>query len=261
MNKLKTDINGGMPLELDDIRWEQAAVREAFYGLISAFGITAPLSFKLSGCDVSITGGGADYACAAGYICLEGEVCAVDSHSVTINPVNQMAVFQLEVTYDPSGEETFEDTSVNDTYEIRKAKLVAVTLASPNPYMPYNAPYLSGVIIGQINAEETAWNLVGDTGQPSFETDWSNVGSPDAVCAFKKDAFNVVWMKGVAGHATTGHGRLFTLPAGYRPQEELSFISAYHSHIAVFAVKTDGDVWIYTTNQEYISITCSFKIN
>ena len=71
MNKLITTDLGGFPFTLDRLRWLDDAYRDAWKGLFSAFGITLPTSFKLSGCAVTINGN--DYSTTAGYICLNGE--------------------------------------------------------------------------------------------------------------------------------------------------------------------------------------------
>jgi len=94
MDKLDTSNDGGMPLELDDIEWMDAAYRDAWYGLISAFGITAPTSFKLSGCVV--TKNGTIWTTTAGYICLEGEVLKVDAHSISVSNFYRMLIWKNE---------------------------------------------------------------------------------------------------------------------------------------------------------------------
>lgn len=258
MNKLKTigEI-GGMPLELDDIEWVDASVREAFYGLISALGITAPGSFKLSGCEVTITpnGGNDDYACTEGYICLKGEVYKVDACTVSINPINQMVIFYPEITVDMSKPKTFEDTSTHYCYETRKAVLKAVvTQVAPSPYMDYNAPYLTEVIRNKIKALESTWTLVGT--DPAFESGWSNLGGANEVTAFRKDSFDNVTIKGVVT-SLTPTSNIFRLPSGYRPQYTRTYPCCFGTSTVVICVYSDGYVRVADNNNTTAEIDLS----
>jgi len=230
-------------LELDDIEWVDSSVREAFYGLISSLGITAPGSFKLSGCEVTITpnGGNDDYACTEGYICLKGEVYKVDACTVSIDnsPHTQMVIFYPDVTVDLSKPKTFEDTSTHYCYETRKAVLKAVTQASPSIYMDYNAPYLTEVIRNKIIALESNWTLVGT--DPAFESGWSNEGGSNEVAAFRIDAFENVTLKGVVTSADP-KGNIFRLPAGYRPKYIRTYPCYYGTTHVAISVDTAGYV-------------------
>jgi len=257
MNKLKTIGKiGGMPLELDDIEWVDESVREAFYGLISALGITAPGSFKLSGCEVTITpnGGNDDYACTEGYICLEGEVYKVDACTVSINPINQMVIFYPDIIVDMSKPKTFEDTSTHYCYEIRKAVLKAVTQVAPSPYMDYNAPYFTEVIRNKIKDLESTWTLVGT--DPAFESGWSNLGGANEVTAFRKDAFDNVTIKGVVT-SSTPTGKIFTLPLDYRPKYTRNYPCYYGTSIVVISVYSTGEVRVVDTGNTTAEIDLS----
>lgn len=242
MNLLQTNYNGKMPLELDDIRWEQDAVRDAFYGLISAFGIDPIDSFKLSGCDVTISG--STYNCTEGYICLNGEVLKVDAHSISFNPVTQQGAFKLDVSYDPAGLEVFEDSSSHETYEVRKGKLEAITIVVPNTTrMLYNAQTIYEVVVTKIKALDGAWMNIGSGGQPAFEAGWSNAGGAYEVVSYKKDAFGNVFLKGVAT-SVTPIGTIFSLPAGYRPAFVRYYACLLGAATVNIAVETDGSVHV-----------------
>ena len=219
MNKLKTDYAGGFKVRLNDIRWEQAAVSEAFYGLMSAFGVSASASIKLSGCDVTIAG--SDYTCAAGYISFMGEICKVDSHTTHKN-VGEAIMFAIDESYDASGDKTFLDLTTHRTYLIRRAKLVSATIPIGGDHMPYNASYLSDIFVAGIPAEaiqtklatiEGEWHLVGESGEPDFQNGWYYAGSGFATVAFMKETLNDIVLKGYAKNDTPAHGAIFTLPA------------------------------------------------
>lgn len=68
-----------------------------------------------------------------------------------------------------------------------------------------------------------AWREIGSAGQPVFENGWINVGGAAATAAFYKDPDGVVHIKGlIRSGANTAVA--FTLPAGYRPAQDLRFV-------------------------------------
>ena len=121
MDYLKTDINGGMPFDLDDLRFEANAIRETFdnigKGLSNSFeGVI------LWGCDLSL--GTPFYTCSEGAVFLKGEVFRVNTHSFT--PSTQGTAknyWEIIETADPDGDEVFEDTVTNSTYKKRRVEL------------------------------------------------------------------------------------------------------------------------------------------
>jgi hypothetical protein len=98
MNQLISTQNGGIPLDWNDFRFEQAAVRDALFGLLSAFGITPAQSFILSGCTQPVMG-----SITAGYIAKGGEVYQVDAQAIPTPGSGQYVCFSPVITYDPSG--------------------------------------------------------------------------------------------------------------------------------------------------------------
>jgi len=221
-----------MALELDDIRWEQDAVREAFFGLISAFGITAATSFKLSGCVVTIAG--SNYSCTDGYICLSGEVYKVDAHTAVLGAGEHMS-FGVDVSYDAAGLETFEDTTTHNTYEIRKAKLISGVVGMGGA-MSYNAPYLFEILRQQIS-DVSSWIA------PIFASGWSDLGGMNEVSGYRKDGFGMVELKGVIT-SVTPTGIIFILPAGYRPLFTRDYPCQYGLSMVVITVYPNGEVHV-----------------
>ena len=69
-----------------------------------------------------------------------------------------------------------------------------------------------------------AWREIDDAAgkNPTFDNSWDNVGTPYANAAFYKDLFGVVRLQGRIDTGATGTVA-FTLPAGYRPSDELAF--------------------------------------
>ena len=69
------------------------------------------------------------------------------------------------------------------------------------------------------------WHYVGDTGEPAFESGWSNAVSGSTALAFRLRAGGQVDMAGVVTTAGPA-AEVFYLPEGYRPTA-----SAYVSYI------------------------------
>lgn len=125
MNKVLTTNNGGFPVVLNDLRFEQAATRDAFYGLLSAFGVSVADSFIISGCTIASYLAGGAYA--AGYISLEGEVYKVDAGVLPVLGVGETWYWAVDVSYDSAGLKVFENAASVDTYQVRKAKIISST--------------------------------------------------------------------------------------------------------------------------------------
>ncbi len=258
MNKLITTDVGGMPIVLDDIRWEQDANRDAIFGIMSAFGITKPTSFILSGCAVSIVG--STYSWTDGYLSLEGEICKVVAGSVTL-AATTTAKWSVVETYDATGNKTFESGTSFDTYAIRTAALVQTNATFPITYMPYDAP-----TIHQVIAEAACpfipqeWHLVGDSGEPAFANSWTVNGMIPAVFqpSFMKDLAGIVYLRGTASHNTSSAGNIFTLPTGYRPSETVRYVvwSAGTGSLgaALIEILANGEVHITTASLTAISL-------
>lgn len=138
MNKLYSESNAGIPLEWDDMRFEQAAVREAFYGILSGFGILPSESFIISGC----TNDGVNST--DGYISLNGEVLKHVGTALPALPGGQVRYWSVEETNDPAGAEGAENGTVVQCYKIRRA--VVVSGVAPADYMPLAAKTLANKI-------------------------------------------------------------------------------------------------------------------
>lgn len=125
MDYLKTNINGGMPLDLDDFRFQFNAYKETFKQIGEALRDTEE-GVVLFGCNISLASG-STYQCSPGGVYIDGEFFRVPLHTFTepSNPVaNGNKYWKLYETADPAGQETFEDSSVNDTYFKRELRLM-----------------------------------------------------------------------------------------------------------------------------------------
>lgn len=76
-------------------------------------------------------------------------------------------------------------------------------------------------VVGSDELEDNEpFNLVGDSGQPSFQNSWSNFGTGWSEAGFFKDHQDVVYLKGTIDGGASGT-TVFTLPAEYRPNQNL----------------------------------------
>jgi hypothetical protein len=65
------------------------------------------------------------------------------------------------------------------------------------------------------------WIYVGSGGSaPAFGTDWTNVGTPWPALAFRHREAGAVDIIGTVEAGVSASGTLFTLPVGYRPNEQ-----------------------------------------
>lgn len=228
MNKLLTNINGGFPFVLDDIRFNDVAYRDAFKGILEAFNIPSNGRYIISGCEITQTGTPVPthWQISAGYIFYDGEIYPVDAHSIQIQLGQGMDYYwQPVISYDAAGLKTFEDGLQHDTYEVRKAKVFYGT--PPANYMPMAAPRLIDMIADYSANHLVDYledvNLVGQSGQPSFNYGWTNYQGQEPV-GFYKDLQNNIVLQGRAKRSF-GQNYIFTLPSGYRPAKNRWFIT------------------------------------
>lgn len=120
MNRFKTkDLNGGMPIVLNDLRfllgqdgYATAGIYKVFEGYLNSFGT----DFIISGCVAA----GAPGAITEGWIFLDGEIIKVDAHTGTDTYYEK-----ITDTYHSDGDKTFQDGTTNDTYQQIRAKCTA----------------------------------------------------------------------------------------------------------------------------------------
>jgi hypothetical protein len=91
-----------------------------------------------------------------------------------------------------------------------------------------------------------AWHEVGAAGQPAFQNTWHNFGGGYSTMAFAKDSAGFVHLKGTIS-AGTFSVPAFTLPAGYRPAQNLVLGVAIERDATVL---TNGDVTVFQSGAE-----------
>ncbi|MFK5855367.1 MAG: hypothetical protein QM503_04485 [Bacteroidota bacterium] len=156
MNKLKSTNHGGMPIELDDLRWMDESYREAFKATIKSLTGEATAGAKLFGCEVVDTEQGDVFTCTEGYVFFNDEIYFVPAHNLVHS--DNFLYFKEVITYDPLGDEVFEDANPFGTYEKRTAILESGA-SQPANTMLYNSKSAATLLGEQINLLN-AWQAV-----------------------------------------------------------------------------------------------------
>lgn len=97
------------------------------------------------------------------------------------------------------------------------------------------------------DAEAAGWHYVGSGGtEPAFGTDWDNVGTPWPAMAYRVREAGVVDLVGTVEAVALTSAVIFTLPAGYRPNEQ-AFMPMIRQRSGtksgqLLVVNTGGDV-------------------
>jgi hypothetical protein len=225
-----------MPFMLDDLRWMDDAYRAAFYGLASAFGITPADSFVLSGCALTIGIVGSDYQYdnTAGYICLAGEIFAVDAQTGLLITPGNTARWDVVTSNDAAGAKVFADGTTYQTYQVRKARLIS---SADTSKMPAAAPTLISKI-RSLTSYATAWVM------PTLEAAYTNVSGQEV--AYRKNTIGNLEIRGNFT-ASSADGKLFTLPVNFRPAIPVRIPIIYDpitpgSSDGFVTIETNGDV-------------------
>jgi len=157
MNKFITTNNGGLPYVLDDIRFEQDAVREAFLGLVNSWGVANEESYILNGCEITV---GATIDITAGHVVIQGEIYKVLAQSITATvPPGEELVFEVVTSFDPAGNKTFDSGATFDTYENRRAQLAYQTIGASN-FKALTAPTIHRKIFEKTQQFEGVWQTI-----------------------------------------------------------------------------------------------------
>ena len=119
MNKLKTTGLGGFPFVLDDIRQflgrlsGSEGIYQAFNNILGGFGD----NFIVQG--VVASGSSPNVAITEGWLLLDGEFIKVDAQTGIDTTTDNK--FVKKTTFDPRGNKTFQNGTIEDTYEINRA--------------------------------------------------------------------------------------------------------------------------------------------
>ena len=92
-----------------------------------------------------------------------------------------------------------------------------------------------------------AWHEVGAAGQPALQNGWTNFGAGYSTMAFAKDSAGFVHLKGTITAGAFFPAVVFTLPAGYRPAQNLVLGVGIQRDATV---STIGDVVMFQSGAE-----------
>lgn len=96
--------------------------------------------------------------------------------------------------------------------------------------------------------------LVGATGNAAFQNSWVNYGGTNEQAHYWKDSFNMIHIGGVVKSGTIT-ATIFTLPAGYRPQEALIMPVASNGAFGVVTINPDGTIVASAGSNVYFSLS------
>lgn len=132
--------------------------------------------------------------------------------------------------------------------------------AAVSSKMEISQPQLLAESISGIKGEET--RMVGAAGQPAFQNSWTNYGNPWMDAGFYKAPNGRVYLMGLV--AGGGADLIFTLPEGYRPQEDLVFAVSTDDGAGGNAygrvdVSANGDVSRIVGGTAFVSLNVNFR--
>jgi hypothetical protein len=142
------------------------------------------------------------------------------------------------------------------------AALVSKVLARPELYPDELKAWLPRFINTNVNLSLTAnqlpavqaRQLIGGAGQPAFQNSWVNFGGGDESANYYKDPWERVYVGGVVKSGTLG-ATIFTLPAGYRPQEAMIYAVVSNGALGVCVIFNDGTVQANAGSNVYFSLS------
>jgi hypothetical protein len=88
-------------------------------------------------------------------------------------------------------------------------------------------------------SDPEAWHYVGDPGEPAFQNSFVNFDASHRAAFYKHDGR--VYVKGLVKTGATG-ATVFTLPAGYRPDQEIRVATVCNAAFGGLYVGTSGVV-------------------
>jgi len=260
MNKLLTEINGGFPFSLNDLRWQDDAYRLALTDICRGLSAnTSAQDFILFGCGLTLHNTQSPYySVDEGAVFHAGEVYHVYPHNIPW-VTNQEPYITFPKTYDPTGNVIFSDSSTHNVYEIRKAVFVlSLTAPTEENVMLENVDTLSYILAQHTHAQyatkqQEAWHQVGASGEPAFASGWQNV---DATVynplSFMKDTLGFIHIKGAvmcpSSPLSGWSNKITTLPTAYHPSKTMYTVGFLRDGeqkygTCLFRIDADGSLW------------------
>jgi len=92
-----------------------------------------------------------------------------------------------------------------------------------------------------VPATTIIWINIGSSGAPSFQNSWVNFDSTRTI-SFSKDSLGWVRLRGVAKSGTVST-TIFTLPSGFRPKRNMTFVGDSNNAYQTVGVNSNGNVF------------------
>jgi len=93
---------------------------------------------------------------------------------------------------------------------------------------------------------------------PTLLNSWVDAGGSLAVAGYRLKG-GIVYGKGTVDTGTaTGGTVIYTLPEGYRPEEDLEFVNISNGAVGQFDIQSDGDVVIQVGSNTSFALNYSF---
>lgn len=235
MNNFKTDIDGGLPLELNDFRWIDHGIRDAFKGMMSAYGVTDQMTVRLSGCARNITGGGM-VTIDPGYVSIGGEICFVPAQTYPVPGVGDFEYWMVGLGYDSEGLKEFETSGNHDTYETRTGK-VQVSNVVPAGHTKYEDTKTIFEVI-KANMPLDQWADIFAAGYDA-SLDYFLMGVPQST----RDITGFVHLRGCWSKTAPSSSEILgVLAVPDRPAKNAVYYIVVNGVEHVVTVKTNGEI-------------------
>lgn len=236
MNRLKTDLYGGYPFELDDLRWMEEGIIAVLEAMLRAYELNPDSGYILTGMNYTHLGGEI-YDVTEGWMLIGGELCYFPA-AAGINAGVGSPHYYKNVSLAFDGNETFEDASVQDTYYRNTARFS--TSALPATHTLFECERFGDVVLRLAETPNIpAWTYIdpGDT-----ENSWAS--DPTHIVRWRKMSHFIELHGKVLGTLATAD-QMFGLPFGYRPDEVITVkvISEIDpTKVATITIEPTGEV-------------------
>jgi len=164
-------------------------------------------------------------------------------------PVGYRPPYAVRATCRASGATGGEVANRIDVYADGTVKLVSGGNANPVAYATLDEITYDVEDVRQVASSAAqpmdSWHLVGNAGEPTFQSSWVNYGGVEESAGYRKYPDGRVRLKGTIKSGSVGP--IFTLPAGYRPPTN-RYISIY-TQAGYGSITITGPGGVVTANQ------------
>jgi hypothetical protein len=244
MNKTLFVTEGGVPFNTDLWDFSQQATRDAFAALFAAFSLHADDAFIIQGC---VRSGGGGTSMAAGYAWIAGEICVVDAQTLPALGGGESWFWEPLLSYHANDPLLMGDGSSENLRQIRKGK---ISKSGTPPDYDIDDTWIDRMRIMLDNeSDQDDWHEVGAVGEPAFGTNWSASEDVKFIrLGTLNKAYSQIVIVGMCSKSTNSVANevIFTLPSGYRPAADTTFVMPHSTTNFGIVVKTNGEVQIDT---------------